>query len=307
MKEFLKKYKLSVIVLVGLTFVFGFFVWQYKAKFDDNVHQLELIQKGIEDGTIQKPYEDYNPYIEYEKTDAISMYFEIVNEKYRYIINYLPLAFLLPSAYFLYKKLNFGTIRAEITRTSYKEFLKKHLKITYKSMWIVPIYILICFLFCILYTGRIDIWNAHPNFWTVYSQSSLDQEYIDILPIFLFFYVLNLILLAGYYINVLLLFMKKKMPYLVSCIASFLVVLGINIFLEIVMGIGLNIILYKWFEINPIINWNSTLNFYMYWSPGDQSNIYIQFIVAVLLFLGSGFLVYKSYNDKEKMLINYEL
>ena len=187
-----------------------------------------------------------------------------------------------------------------MTRKSYKQFLKEHLKICYKNILIVPICLLSSFFICFAVCGRIDIWNSYENVFEIMTDS-LETQYIRMLPIFLILYLTNLILLAGYYTNITLLFVKKKLPYLVSCIASFLTVLGIGIFLELAVGYGL---LEIFFGIDGM---TATFNTYCFWSPGDSANSYIQFIIALTLFIISSICVLKSYQNQEKVLIANEL
>lgn len=311
MKEFLRKYGLIILVCLLLTGVFSYSALKYKAKFNALVKEVETIMKGMEDGTIVVELEGYDPHIP-TMVDGITLYFELLNSSWRYLIRYLPLAALLPSCYYLYKKLHSGMIRAELTRKSYKEFLKEHLKITYKSMLVFPIFIMISFLICFLITGRIDIWNERPYDCPIYESKPLNDEYIQMLPMFLILYVVNLTLLAGFYINIFLMFLRKKMPYLVSCMGAFLTILGINLFLEIIVGKGIDIFFLVLYKNNITLEWiyfhmNANLNTYMFWVPGDWSNSYIQFIIALTLFLGSGYLVYRAYKNKERLLVNYEL
>ena len=91
------------------------------------------------------------------------------------------------------------------------------------------------------------------------------------------------------------------MPYLVSCVAAFLVILGISVFLEIVIGKWLLEILFG------IKGMNATFNSFCFWIPGDHSNIYIQFFISLFLLVISSCLVHICYKDKEKVLIENEL
>ncbi len=314
MKQFLRKYGIMVLTCVILVGVFTYSALKYQAKFNVLVKEVETIMEGIENGTlvVEIAGVDYDPKIPV-MTDGISVYFEIINGPWRAFIRFLPLAVLLPSCYYLYKKLHSGMIRAELTRKSYKQFLKEHLKITYKSVLVFPIFIFLSFLICFLITGRMDIWNNdHYDYVNMYEGDPLNIEYIRMLPMFLILYVINVTLLAGCYINIFLMFLRKKMPYLVSCIGAFLTVLGMNLFLEIGIGKGIDFFFYALYKMNVTSEWiylhmNANFNTYIFWSPGDWSNSYVQFLIALTLFLGSGYMVYRSYKSKERLLVNYEL
>ncbi len=299
MKDFFKKYGLSIIFLLVLVIIFTYYLINYRIEFNSYIERAHKIEEMVKNGIIEKP-----EWITYFMTprinDAFSLYFEILSDKLSFIISIIPLFILFPSCIYFYKKLNSGMIRAEIMREDYKKFLKYHFKIAYKNMLIVAIFLVVSFLFCFIISGRFDIWNSYEDVKSLYIREPLEIQYIKNFVVFLPLYVTNLILLAGYYISVFLIVLKKKMPYIVSCISSFLIILGINIFLEIMVGFNLEI----HFHI-PYMN--STFNSYCFWVPGDRSNIYIQFIIALVLFITSRFLVYKVYKNKEQVLINYEL
>lgn len=299
MKKNLKKYKFSILITSGLILIFGIFVFKYKIEYNDMVVKVEKLIENLNNGILQKPYDDFNPQVP-KMADAFSLFFSILSDRLRFLIPILPIFIILPSGYYFYAKLKSGIIRSEIIRKNYSEYIKEHLKISYKSMLIIPVFLVVSFLICLLVCGRLNVWDSNTNIF-IYSYESLQSEYIKILPTFLIFYVINLTLLAGYYINVTLLFIKKNFPYLVSCIASFLVITGISVFLEVVVG---KIILELGLGISGM---NATFNAFCFWIPGDHSNIYIQFLIASTLFILSLILVILSYRNKEKVLIENEL
>lgn len=300
MKKIVKKHKFLIVIILLLCLYFLYCVIKYNISYNKMVSDVNRIIVGIADGTLEPLGNNFNPQIPV-KTDAISLFFSILNSDFRFLISILPLFILLPSCYNFYQKMKSGIIRSEIVRQNYNQYIKQNIIETYRSILIIPIFLIISFLISFLVCGRLDIWNKYDNIFAYQMENPLDQEYILILPVFWILYIVNHILLSGYYINVTLVFIRKRMPYLVSCVASFLVILGISVFLEIVIGKWLLELLFG------IKGMNATFNSFCFWIPGDHSNIYIQFLISLFLFIASSFLVHIYYKNKEKVLIENEL
>ena len=103
------------------------------------VSDVNRIIVGIADGTLEPLGNNFNPQIPV-KTDAISLFFSILNSDFRFLISILPLFILLPSCYNFYQKMKSGIIRSEIVRQNYNQYIKQNIIETYRSILIIPIF-----------------------------------------------------------------------------------------------------------------------------------------------------------------------
>jgi hypothetical protein len=201
---------------------------------------------------------------------------------------------IIPSLFYPCKYLKNKAIINEATRNDYKKLLSNVVKKSYKSLWILPCIILIAIIISFCYTKTFDSSYSILNSSTVWHESTMSNPVIFILA-----YLLNIIIHSFLYINIGLCIVRKYHNYFVAVILSFLVYIGIEAFLEIaISGILFNSILKSEFGI--VFNIMNMLTF------NDTYGIISTIAIPLILMIASFVVVYKLYNNKEKLIIDYE-
>ena len=104
MKKIMRKYKFLIIITLLLCLYFLYCAIKYNISYNKTVSDVNRIIAGLEDGTLQSLGNNFNPQVPV-KTDAISLFFSILNSDFRFLISIFPLFILLPSCYNFYQKM----------------------------------------------------------------------------------------------------------------------------------------------------------------------------------------------------------
>ncbi len=230
-----------------------------------------------------------------EKADFFTVFTNIVNNYNRALLYASIFLFVsLPLLYYASNYLKNKQIKNELTRGSYKKTIMSFLKNSYKSLFIFPIAILIVMIISYVYAGSFDCTYSLLNHSTQWADSTLKSPVL-----FLLLYMINVIIHSILYINISLIVVRKYHNYFVSAILSFLLLIGIEAFLEMFFG---GIIVTIFFDIDYAVIFN-IINFTVF---NDNNGIFSSVIVPFILMLISSFLVYFSYHNKEKLVIDCE-
>lgn len=198
------------------------------------------------------------------------------------------LVIILGSTYFITKYLRNRMIINDINRKSYKKILKKLFLSSWKYALLLPIMLLIAFIFTYIITG-----NGTNGYSYLENTIFENNVLFYFLVIFVQAFVLTLI-----HTNVVLIVSRKEHNYILSVIKSYVCIIGI---LMLVETINTNVI-YGIFHSEKFINFN-ILNIY----DLCFSDEVISYIVCTLTALFISFIVvFLIYRNKEKLIIDSE-
>ncbi len=224
--------------------------------------------------------------------DYITLFANIqYNGIFKFNILYIVATIIVAVYYASYIFRNNGILH-ELTRIKYKKFLCKIFLQSYKAIFIIPLAVCLPMLVSILYIGSLTIgyYFEYPGFWeftTVTHQC------------FIIMYIVNCFIHSILYTNIGLCVVRKQHNLFLSVILALLIIIGVEAFLEIfVSGIILNSIMHT--EVGIIFN---IMNFMAF---NDIFGMGSCMIVPTVLMLISCGLVYLSYKNKEKLIIDCE-
>lgn len=181
-----------------------------------------------------------------------------------------------------------------LKRQKYFSFFINILKNAYKYIFFWPLIILVLCIVCLRNTVFNPMLSLESVVWNI--------DLMSVPILFIFMYILNIIFYSGFYINIGLIIARYKHNYPIAVILSFLTIIAIELFLEIV--------------VNGII-FGKLLNDY---SSGLIFNIVNLFVfntseaggvVNLLIFSFTSFFitlicVFLCYRNKEKLIIDCE-
>lgn len=207
-----------------------------------------------------------------------------------------PTAFLIlviPSIYCVCKLIKNKYIVNAKTRMNYLDFMKLLLKSAYKYIWLLPLLISIVFVF-LFFNTTFDSTTELLNGGAYWNMSTMSQPII-----FFILYYINILLHSSIFINLGLIVARKQPKYILTIVFSFLIYIGIEIFLELVVNAIIIQGIFK-SEIGYLFNIMNPFTFY------DTFGI-----VSLMLFITGMFIiscvgVYFSYRNQEKFIIDCE-
>lgn len=201
---------------------------------------------------------------------------------------FIPIIVLFPFMYIIARELKSKMVKNYCLRKSYKEYIGHIFKTAYKNIYIIPCVILITFLISYIISGG----NLNPSTDIGLHYALPNLTFINN-PIFPILYLITLVLGMGLYINIGLIVLSRNKNFVVSLLESELAIFLVWCFCSIFCGAGAKSI----FGINPD-NFN-LLSLYD-WSNVD--NMYLYFIVNLIMFLITLILALYAYKDKEKII-----
>ena len=203
-----------------------------------------------------------------------------------------PFIVIIPGLYKIFQIVKSGYIKYVVNfRKSYKSFINKKILNCYKYALIIPIIYLLLILGCGILTG----FNLETSSNLLDSGAfsiSFNSPFILVLVTFI-----NLFLADIFYINIGLLTMLKSKNILLNNIFSYLIIIIISIIFELFIGYGLA-------KITNNYIFGNLFNFYNIWYPIDVGNIMYLFIFLLLLAIITSVLVFVTYSDEERVILN---
>ncbi len=250
-------------------------------------------------------YYNTNCVIDIKNQDACDNMKEIMENKYSALVlygqtltnDYFPNGFtlilftIIPSCYFITRYLRNKILLNENNRNNYNKNLNKVFKVSYLSSLIIPITLLLTIIFYILYTKRISLLS--------YELSLVPWEHTGNIFIFILMYIVNNIFTTLIYVNVSLIVSRKHHNYFISLILTFLSILGIELFLEVVLDGMISGIMFK-SGFGIIFNIINSVPF------NDSYGIYYPTLFTFVVLIITQLVLYFSYKNKEKLIIDIE-
>ena len=225
--------------------------------------------------------------------DPMIMYYHMITDLNLYYIPILsPLFVIIPAIYQFHSKLHSGIIKDYLTRTKYKEYMKKEYVNSIKCSLILPLFVVLLLIFSCIITKSLAFGSGVDLY--EYLLGSPEKQYAYMMNIYIAIYLLNIFLHSIFYINVGLIFSKKYSNLLVSIVLSYLAFIGVDISLEVFMSKFLNLFIN--FDFNPIFN------LFNIWTYHRVDNIYLTLIVSISLVIVSSIALYIMYRKKEKVI-----
>lgn len=298
MKEFLKKNKFSIILLVVLILFISFICYgEYIKKIYNGMSDkitYELCNKILEYEDLELCKVNVENYVEDYSYDTLTLYVQLLPDL-GIILLLLPILIMIVSGYNIHKEFRSFNIKNKLTRVSYKRYITKEVIGSYINALIIPIFVTFYFYCCYRVSGHFDYTHA-----VSLKLSTLSIECLEMPLIFMLVCVLNLFMISIYYINIVLLVVKNNKNFVVTILESILIYYGVIIILSTIIPT----IVHKLTNISWIVIQNN-INIYEMYHYGERSLLYFSLFVF-FVFIISSLLVYFSYRNKEKVIIKLE-
>lgn len=299
MKKFVKKNYLILISISILLGVLFYHVSEFK-KWDSNYVKTQLesekrcATKEWRENEIYKDYCDVSDYNRGMKVDFYTM----LSSSYASAFTSLSLVIFffiaIPGLNYICSYFKNGIMKNEIQRKSYRSLLTKVLKESYKTVFILPIILSVAMLVCILYTNTFN-----PEYALGHSSIGWSASTVANPVVFIVLYIIATILYSTLYINICLCVVRKFHNYFVAIILSFLVLIGLEAFLEI----GINTILFGIVlksDLGFVFNIVNIFNF------SDSHGLFYTIFIPLFFVILSFIVLYFMYKDRESLLIDCE-
>jgi hypothetical protein len=220
---------------------------------------------------------------------------------YDYVIQYLRKFFseyfiifiiIFGSSYYITKYLRNRLIINELNRKSYKSILMSLFVSAWKYAFLIPFMLIIIWFITYCYVGPygFDLVQVAKDGAFIGDVNGYFYES----NIWLYFLVILVqsILISLLYINISLIISRYENNHILSTIESYLVVFGLDIFFELIVGI-------QWFNNSDIFF--NILNIYNY-----NTNSYSHLVFLLVLDIITLILLFICYRDREKLIISSE-
>lgn len=208
-----------------------------------------------------------------------------------------PLLLIILGTLSLHKKIHSGFFKNILTRQNFKKYLKTEYFNSCKASLLIPILILITFVFsCFITNFNFDL-NSLDYGSLVSPQPvvrTLSSEVLLVITM-----TINLFIVSLSCINIGIIFVKNNKNFIVSSILSYLVIIIYQIIAEIIVGPILSNI----FNNNFFANGLSLFSFWYYDTGVTSFNM---FVYAMFLLIVSFLLVKRTYKNKEDVIIYAE-
>ncbi len=243
--------------------------------------------------TCQIILKDDNPY---EKLDIYDLGFEIINNYIFYGYNVFFFLFIIIAGSCLYvtKYLRSEIIKNTNHRKSYRKIKKELFISSWKYAIIVPVMLLICYIIMYIYTNTYIISDINME-----TNNLNEYNFGNNMLLYNLKDLYNALVLGLIYTNVTLLIARKEHNYVLAVIKSFLAIIGIELFLEIVLNGLVLPVVFKFYD-------GDFLNIIDLTALQLSSGFYPKIIFITVLMIISFVLVFISYKDKESLIIDCE-
>jgi len=207
-----------------------------------------------------------------------------------------PIAFLMliiPTLTVLCNILKYKYILNTCTRESYQSFRKSFFFYVYRYVWLLLVLVAILMIICITYT------TFDPTYALHFGSSVWKSNIIYHPVLFVLLYFVNIFLYSCAFINLALIIVRKVHSYLKAVVLSFVVYIGLELFLEVVVNA---LILQGIFKLN-IGHLFNIMNLFMF---NDTFGVFTLILFTTIIFIISCIGVYVSYKNKESFIIDCE-
>lgn len=293
MKLFFKKNDLLLIIFFCLTLWVIIVGCNYVKEHNELVNNSINIKNRVCD--IDSEYYDLNlcGRIEVPKMPSTLNVFSYMysTSSLRISLFILPLVVMFLSIYNFHKEITTGLVKNILVRTTYEKYLIKRILKSLSAIFIIPIFMLIIYIIAYIISNKTaDI---------TYDSLFIDIAFRHNLKEYIIYFILNLIIISVFYVNISLFYVQKCQNIFVTVILSYLTYFAIAIILEVFIG---NLLAYQ--LKNSI--YVDSLSLTSYWHY--EGIISLPFMTMLALFLASlsSIVVYNAYVNKEGVLNNIE-
>lgn len=232
----------------------------------------------------------------YEKLDIYDLGFEIINNYIFYGYNVFFFLFIIIAGSCLYvtKYLRSEILKNTNHRKSYGKIKKELFISSWKYAIIVPVMLLICYIIMYIYTNTYIISDINME-----ANNLNEYNFGNNMLLYNLKDLYNALVLGLIYTNVTLLIARKEHNYILAVIKSFLAIIGIELFLEIVLNGLVLPVVFKFYD-------GDFLNIIDLTALQLSSGFYPKIVFITVLMIISFVLVFISYKDKESLIIDCE-
>lgn len=295
MKLFLKNNKLIFVSLISLTICVIIALFQYKIEYIKEVDRYNDVIIYLESNPDASSLIPKMPMM-YDTYTLFS--YIVVDSPLGIIMFVMPFILMLCGVYNFYAKTKSGFFKNEFMRRKYAKNMIKNVLDSWKSVIIIPLFIIIIFLGCYIVSGNFDI-NKTIEF---YGYSLINRRYLNILPIYFIVYTINLILVGIFYINIAIIVAKKNSNLFVTLVQSYLIFIIVGIMTEVIVGTGLES-LFPQLKAYYLANSLSIFNFWVY---SNVMSLWFMFLFAFILFAISTIILFLKYRNKESVCLEID-
>ena len=241
--------------------------------------------------------------------DAITVFFYTLTSSNLSMLQLIaPLFVVIPCVYKFHRQLHSGSIKNILTRQSYKEYFKKILMYGIKTIWILPVAMLILFFGSILVTKNFDFTNAVPKVIGVMDGeipvviptiSSVHSEFYNTPVKLMLTFFMVIMIHSLLYANIGIIMCKKNKNVIVSIVLSFLIFICIAMCSEVLFAT----LMIKVLGFNSL---DGIFNLFEIWTYSDFSSLTALIVYSSLLLIISYIILGTTYRNKEKVIIESE-
>lgn len=293
MQLFFKKNALSLIIFFCLTLWVIIVGCNYVKEHNELVNNSINIKNRVCD--IDSEYHDLNlcSRIEVpEMPSALNVFsYMYSTSSLRISLFILPLVVMFLSIYNFHKEITTGLVKNILVRTTYKKYLIKRILKALSAIFTIPVFMLIIYIIAYIISNK--------TVGIKYDSLFIDIVFRHNLKEYIIYFILNLIIISVFYVNISLFYVQKCQNIFVTVILSYLTYFAIAIILEVFIG---NLLAYQ--LKNSI--YVDSLSLTSYWHY--EGIISLPFMTLLALFLASlsSIVVYNAYVNKEGVLNNIE-
>lgn len=294
----LKKYMFTILLVLFMftTFIVGlvrFTHWKDNS-INETLAEIEKCENLQEDYKSESHKEYCEKLFYYNKDELKLAYFDVMT----YVEDFIPLSsnfiliffMVISSCHYITKYLRNNIIANDVQREKYNTIKLKLLV----SSWMPALAIT-----CVIIIRMIVYYYLTNNFNYNVGTTIWQSESLENISLFFISYILVTLFDLLIYANVCLIVARKKHNFLLCTILSYLVIIGIELFLEIFINIVIctNIL---HLDIGIVFN---IINFGYY---NDSYGIFIPIIISFVIFVITFIITNILYQNKESLIIDCE-
>lgn len=293
------KYIVTIIfsIFMIITFIIGIIKFNFwkENSIKDTIKEVEVCKsyKNNYNSDLHKKY--CENLISSNDENLNLAYFDVMT----YVEDFIPLSsnfiliffVVISSTYYISKYLKNNILSNDLMRQSYKKIKTKLLICSWLPALVIPIISIFKLIVFYVMTKNFD-YSASVIMWQESSLSNVGLFFISYILISLFDSLI--------YSNISLIVIRKKHNFILSSLLSYLVIIGVELFLEIVVNMLICTNIFH-SEIGVVFN---IINFGCF---NDSYGIFIPLVVSIVIFFITLIIVCLIYKNKEKVIIDCEI
>lgn len=238
---------------------------------------------------------EHNEYKANHFPDTFQLFYSIVNSQFFWILESIfPTLIIFMGIYKINSVFKSQFLKNLLTRENYKKIYKSIIIDSYKNIWIIPLIMFYTFILCCFMTNS----NFDYSYAINTSAAVYNLNVIKYPGLFILTYIINLLFISVFYINIGLLVCKKNSNSIISTtIASIIyyIISFINTFVIIP-------------TINKLLNTSveGYISFFDMYTYTDRTNLLGISLTSFSLAFISLLIVVIFYKNKEKTIIDFE-